>query len=112
MKETIYLRVSRRKVEQMTKSLPGLYKGEIPVKLNIEVKDVAFREPVIEQTVVIEDWTTGIDIADVEFNKAIITDKEAETIRQQRLERMAMILKEQGYEVSKAESGTEVKLLS
>lgn len=83
----------------MTKNLPNLQRGEIPVKLIIEVDQAAFREPVIEQKVTIVDWRQGIDIADVQLTESTITDKEAEMIREQRLERMKKILEDQGYKV-------------
>src|SRR5579859_7217427 len=85
MREVIYLAVSPRKVERMTKSLPELRRGEIPVKLVIEVDPSAFREPVIERHVRIEDWRQGIDLADVELKDGIITEEEAEIIRARRL---------------------------
>lgn len=101
MKETIYLRVSPQRVEGMTKGLPTLCRGEIPVKLVIEVDPTAFREPVIEQKVLIQDWRQGIDIADVQLKEGIITDKEAEMIRSQRLQKMKEILEQQGFSVQK-----------
>lgn len=107
MNETIYLRISRRKVEAMTKSLPWLNRGEIPVRLNLEIKDEAFREPVIVKDVVINDWREGIDMADVDFKGTMITEEEAEVIRQRRLEKMQQILEEQGYEVTKPASEEE-----
>lgn len=103
MKETIYLVVSRNKVERMTKNLPSIYKGEVPVRVNVEVDEKAFRPPVIEKDVYIEDWRDGIDIEDVEFEGTAITKDEAEIIRQRRLERMKEILEGQGYQVSKPE---------
>lgn len=99
MKETIYLAVSRSKVERMTKNLPSLTRGEIPVKLILEVDEGAFREPVIERKVHIEDWRAGIDIGDVEFRKDIITEDEAAMIRNARLDKMRRILEEQGFQV-------------
>lgn len=104
MREIIYLRVSRNKVEGMTKNLPYVNRGEIPVKLTIEVKDDAFKEPVIAKEVVIEDWQDGTDLADVEFRGSVITTEEADKIKQMRLDRMAQILQEQGYDVTKTES--------
>lgn len=100
MREVIYLRVSRRKVEGMTKSLPNLYSGEIPVKLTVEVKPEAFREPVIEKEVVIEDWSSGVDMSDVNFEGNIITKEEAEKVKQMRLQKMQEILTAQGYSVT------------
>ena len=85
MKETIYLVVSPYKVERMTKNLPGLSRGEIPVKLTITVDEKAFREPVISKEVHIDDWREGVDIADVEFRGSVITEEEAEIIKQRRL---------------------------
>lgn len=103
MKETIFLRVSRHKVEGMTKNLPYVNRGEIPVKLTIEVKDDAFKEPTIAKSVVIEDPLAGTDIAsDVEFSGNIITEEEAEKIKRMRLDRMATILQREGYDVTKA----------
>lgn len=107
MKEVIYLRVSRNKVEGMTKNLPYINRGEIPVKLILEVKDDAFKEPVIEKSVVIEDWQEGTDLADVQFEGNIITKEEAEAIKKMRLDRMAQVLQEQGYEVTKPAEESE-----
>lgn len=104
MKETIYLVVSKNKVERMTKTLPNLYRGEIPVKLSVEVDETAFREPVLERKVTINDWREGIDIADIEFRENIITEEEAEKIRQMRLDKMQQILTNNGYSVEKIEA--------
>ena len=105
MKETIFLRVSRQKVEGMTKNLPYVQRGEIPVKLTIEVKDDAFKEPTIAKTIVIEDPLAGTDVAsDIQFSSNIITEDEAEKIKKMRLDRIAEILQAQGYEVTKAAS--------
>lgn len=101
MKDIIYLRVSRKKVEGMTKSLPSLYSGEIPVKLTISVAEKAFHEPVIEQEVTVDDWDSDIDIKDVNFAKSIITKDEAEKIREMRLQRMKEVLEGQGFTVTK-----------
>lgn len=100
MKEVIYLRVSRQRVEGMTKSLPSLHRGEIPVKIVVEVEEAAFREPVIERHVHVTDWRDGIDIADVELRESVITEDEAEMIRQRRLAAMRAILENHGYDVT------------
>lgn len=99
MDDIIYLICSRDKVEGMRKTLPYVKRSEIVVKLNIEVAPKAFGSPTIGKQVYIEDWTKGIDIEDVEFKKNIITDEEAEMIRNKRLEKMKEILKGQGYTV-------------
>ena len=102
MKETIFLIVSRNKVEDMRKNLPRLSKGQIPIKLNVEVKPNAFTEPTIERDVIVEDWNHEIDVHDVLFEKSTITQKEADIIKENRLKRMQEILQEHGYEVTKA----------
>jgi hypothetical protein len=99
MREIIFLAVSPRRVERMTKSLPQLNRGEIPVKLIIEVAATAFREPVIERLVQIDDWREGIDIADVDFTETFITEDEAAQIRERRLRKMAELLESHGYAV-------------
>lgn len=104
MKETIFLIVSRSKVEDMRKNLPRLSRGQIPIKLNIEVKPNAFTEPTIERDVVVEDWKHDIDFNDVLFEKSTITAKEADIIKKNRLERMQEILESEGYSVQKLES--------
>jgi len=103
MRQTIFLRVDRRGVQGMTKSLPGLYKDEIIVKLNVEVADKAFGVPTIEQNVVVNDWSSDIDVQDVEFKQNIITADEAQIIRERRIERMKEILETQGYTITKEE---------
>lgn len=100
MKDTIYLRVSPRRVEGMTKSLPDLRRGEIPVKLVVDVAASAFREPVIERHVEVVDWRDGIDLADIDLRESIITEAEAQVIRDRRLAAMQRILEAQGYTVA------------
>lgn len=107
MKEVIYLIVSGSKVERMVKnepSLRNLRNGEIPVKAIVTVDQKAFRMPIIEKEVYVEDWREGIDIADVDFKQTAITPKEAELIRKSRLETMAEIMKQNGYTVTKEET--------
>lgn len=103
MKESIYLVVSRRKVERMSKNLPSLHRGEIPIKINLEVDEKAFREPVIAKDVYIEDWQEGTDISDVEFKGSVITQEEVELIRERRLAKMKEVLESQGYTITKPE---------
>lgn len=100
MREIIYLAISRRGVARMTKRLPDLNRGEIPVKLVVEVDDAAFREPVIEHHVHVTDWRQGIDLPDVELKDGIITEAEAEMIRAQRLAAMRKVLEQNGFEVT------------
>lgn len=109
MKEVIYLVVSQRKIERMTKTMPNLYRGETVVKLGVTVDPKAFQPPVLDQEVVVNDWRDGIDLEDVEFKQNIITKDEAELIKQRRLERMQEILQNQGYEVTKPEEAKNVK---
>lgn len=97
--EDIYLVVSRYKTERMTKSLPSLKRGEIPVKIHLTVEDSAFREPVIERSVHITDWRDGIDVGDIDLKEATITEEEAQYIRDRRLAAMREILAEHGYQV-------------
>lgn len=100
MKEVVYLVVSKNKVERMTKTMPNIYRGEIPVKLTVTVTDKAFSPPTLDQEVIVDDWRKGIDLEDVEFKQNIITAEEAETIRKQRLERMQKVLRSQGYTIT------------
>ena len=46
----------------------------------------------------------GIDIADIEFKEAVITEDEAKLIRERRLEKMQEVLEAQGYQVSRPEN--------
>lgn len=100
LRRTIYLVISRHGVERMTKNLPELRRGEIPVKLIMEVADTAFREPVIERRVEIVDWRDGIEVGDLELKESFITEEEAAVIRTRRLATMAELLEREGYEVT------------
>src|SRR5690348_16030327 len=100
MKDVIFLVVDRTKVVRMTKRLPELARGEIPVKLVLTVEESAFREPVLERQVTVTDWRDGLDLADVEFKETFITEAEAELIRNRRLAAMEEILRSRGYTVT------------
>lgn len=103
MKEIIYLTASRNGVSNtVRKNLPtNLSHGEVPIKVVVEIASDAFAPPVIEQHIAIENPYKGIDLEDVYFNGSIITEAEAELIRQKRLEKAASILQANGYTVEK-----------
>lgn len=103
MKDTIYLTVSKNGIQSMRKSYTGCKKGEIVVKLHVEVKEEAFTPPTIEQFVVVNDWDKGVDIEDVKFENQWITEEEAEMVRLRRIEKMKEILENQGYSVQQIE---------
>ena len=104
MKDVIYLTIDQRGVQAMRKSYTGARRGEVIVKLNVEVPKEAFNPPVLEQRVYVNDWRDGIDLEDVQFKQNVITEEEAELVRQRRLEKMSRILAEQGYKVEPPES--------
>jgi len=103
MKEIIYLTASRNGVgSTVRKNLPtNLGRGEVPIKVVVEIAPDAFAPPVIEQSIYIENPYKGIDLEDVHFEGSTITEPEAELIRQKRLEKAANILKANGYSVEK-----------
>lgn len=100
MKEVICLAVSRQGVSKMTKNLPQLGRGEVPVKLVLTVDDGVFGAPVLEQRVHVADWRDGIVMGDPEFRELVITEAEAEAIRGQRLAAMQATLEGHGYTVT------------
>lgn len=103
MKEVIYLTASRNGIgSSVRKNLPtNIARGEVPIKVTIEIANDAFAPPVLEQYIKIEDQYRGIDLEDVHFSGDTITESEAEIIRQRRLEKAAQILKANGYTVEK-----------
>lgn len=107
MKDTIYLIVDQRGVQSMRKSFTGTKRGEVCIKLNVEVEKKAFEPPVLEQSVYVADWRDNVDIEDVQFNRNVITQEEAEMVKQKRIEKMATILESQGFTITRAESEQE-----
>jgi hypothetical protein len=99
MRETIYLVLTRHKVERMTKRMPDTGRGEMVVRVNVKVEDTAFREPTLVREIVITDPMDGMQLPDVELTQPFITPEEAEILRQRRRRAMADILREQGYTV-------------
>jgi hypothetical protein len=101
MKDLIYLTINKEKVVKMTKTLPDVRRGEIIAKVDVKVEDKCFGTATIPQEIFINDWRDGIDMEDVEFKKNIISQEEADIIKQRRLEKMTQILREQGFNVEK-----------
>lgn len=102
MQDVIYLVVTPRRVERMTKSMPSTFKGEIVVKVVVEVPSGAFGPPVLEQRIVVEDWQQGIVLDDLDLRNGIIIQEEAPLIRERRLMQMARVLADNGYVVTEA----------
>lgn len=104
MKDTIYLICSKNKVERMVKtsrSATDLRKGEIPIKLKVEVPSENWKPPFIEKEIRVNRWDENIDVEDVDFHGQFVTEEEAERIREMRINKMKEILQEQGYTVTK-----------
>lgn len=100
MIETIYLKIDRYGVKTMTKSLPKLNKNEYPLKLNIEVKNDAFREPMMVKDIVITDWRQGLAFPDVDLKNLTITQAEADKIVAQREAQLVEDLRAKGYNIN------------
>ena len=62
MKDTIYLVLSRTKVERMVKSSPRLKANEIFVSLKITVPDELFNRPTFGGELTIEDDGSGFEL--------------------------------------------------
>ena len=108
MRQTIFLYATEYGIaSRVTRELGKIQRGEIPIKLTLDIEETAFREPVIEKEVKIEDWRQGVDIADVDFKETFITEEEAATIREMRFQKMSEILKQQGYSVTKPQEGDQ-----
>lgn len=100
MREVVWLVISPERVERMTKRPPDVRRGEIAAKVTVEVPRTAFRPPVIERTLLIEDWRDGTELEDVRLSRDVITEEEAREIVGRRLARYADLLREHGATVS------------
>ena len=85
MKDVIYLVVNANQVVRMTKTLPSLKRGEVPIKVSVSVD--------------VTDWQKDVRLNDLELRQNFITEEEAEIIKSRRLERMQEILSNNGYTV-------------
>lgn len=104
MKDVIWLRVDKAKVLGMTKGIPALSRGELPVKLIIEVDPSCWGSPTLEQRVHVADWRQGMDLPDVGMSELVISESEAAMIRAERERKMAEELRRLGYRVEEPES--------
>lgn len=100
MRDTVFLVLTPQRVDRMTKSVPSIHRDEIVVKLTVEVPPGRFRTPTVERHIMIEDWTDGTELGDLELRQDFITQAEAKLIVERRLARMAEVLREHGYSVS------------
>lgn len=100
MKDVIYLVVNANQVVRMTKNLPSLKHGEVPIKISVSVNDDAFHLPTISREIIISDWQKNVRLNDLELRQNFITEEEAEMIKQKRLEAMQDILSNNGYIVT------------
>jgi hypothetical protein len=107
VKETVWLTVNRVEVVKLTKNLPDLKRGQIPVKLLVEVDEAVFGAPVLEQRVHVADWREGLAFADPELRDLTITEAEAEMIRRQRIDSMRAALEDRGYVVTEPPCGDD-----
>lgn len=99
MREIIYLVADRQGVLKMTKNLPRLDRGQIPIKVDVQVDPAAYGPPVIEMKLHVRDWREGLSMPDPEMREMVITEAEAEQIRKQRLAKMTEMLIARGYTV-------------
>lgn len=100
MRDTVWLVVTRNKVDRMTQRMPVVNRGELPVKVNVIVPADAFQPPVLEMTLEVKDWRDGTELADLSLTQGVITQAEADLIVQRRVAQMADILRERGAVVT------------
>jgi hypothetical protein len=98
MKQTIYLAVTRQGVDRMTKRMPDLQRGEIPIKLMLEVDPAAFVAQDGQENLPVP-WD-DFDVRPLDIRDGIITEQEAAMIVQQRLADMSAVLEARGYTIT------------
>lgn len=106
MTDTIYLICTKKGVQSMVKTSRGvqnLRKGEVPIKLKVNVDDGNWKPPFIEKEIVVDRWDDNLELDDIDFEGQYVTEDEVDLIRQHRLDRMNEILSQQGYTVTKNE---------
>lgn len=100
MKQVVYLIVTPNGVDRMTKRMPDQQRGELPIKLTVNLPHGLFSPPVISQEITVADPRDGLDIErDVELRQLFITPDEADMLRRRRMSRMREILEAAGYEI-------------
>lgn len=100
MRDVVFLVCDQGGVRRMTKSAPGLKRGEIPVKLSVTVDQDAFFTPVIEQSVHITDWRPSRTALIAAVAEGTITRSEADLIAADLLDGMIGTLERAGYTVT------------
>jgi len=106
MKTDIYLIANKKGIDRMVKSAKAalnLNRGEIPIKLIVEVPDENWKSPFPEKSIRVDRWDNGVDIEDIQFEGDFVTEEEAVLIREKRLEKIKETLEHNGYEVTKKE---------
>jgi hypothetical protein len=98
--ETVFLVISPRKVEKMTKTVPDTHRGEIVVKVHVTVKPEAFRSPTLVKEIVVEDPFDGLSAADVNLDRPFITEAERDLIRARRIADITGQLEDLGYKIT------------
>jgi hypothetical protein len=100
MRDTVFIVVDRAGARKMTKGLPAVKRGEIPIKLRLEVDEAAFSPPVVEQHLHITDWRAGRGAIQFAVREGTITEAEAGTLRADMLLEMRDTLERAGYTVT------------
>ena len=104
MKDTAYMICSRKKIENMRKTLPkDLSPAQIPIKVNLEIPDEQFGPKVLEKKVFVNEFRDNLDLEDVDFEGSHITEEEAEMIKENRKESARKFLEDQGFKVQEEE---------
>ena len=118
MQDTIWLAVDRRGVLRMTKNVPKLSRGEIPIKVLVTVEETAFQEPTLVREIVVRDWREGMNMADLDLREMVIDEAEAAMIVADRERKLVEQLRGRGYQIteppeaaSDGTTGEDLKLL-
>jgi hypothetical protein len=100
MRDTVFIVVDRAGARKMTKGLPAVKRGEIPIKLNLVVDPSAFAPPVVEQSLHITDWRAGRGAIQFAVKEGTITEAEAASLKADMLLEMRETLERAGYTVT------------
>jgi hypothetical protein len=112
MRQTIYLIATPGGIDRMTKRQPDHNRGELPIKVTVNLPSSLFAPPTISQEITIADPFRDVEIGrDVELRQLFITQDEADVIKRRRMQEMREVLEAAGYKVEapedQGEAGTE-----